>query len=222
MTDPGTRGATPRLIAVTGGSGAGKTTFAGDLQAKVGTERSATLSQDNYYRDQSAHFDEDGGSINLDHPSALDLDLLAEHVAELRAGRTVSVPACDFRTHTRAVVGTPLQPRPLIVADGTLLLAHPALAALFDASVFLEVSAQLRLERRLRRDTEERGRTRDGVQRQWASQVEPMHNLYVEKSKQSATYIVSDEISREKCLGELAAFFDAPGTGQTRRDSDHG
>src|SRR4051812_11156226 len=90
------------VVGIAGGSGSGKTTLARRLlDALGGDERAEVLAQDNYYIDQSRRFDGDGGSVNFDHPSAIDFDLLASHLAALKRGETIEVPIYDFATHTR-------------------------------------------------------------------------------------------------------------------------
>jgi uridine kinase len=93
----------PYIVGVSGGSGSGKTYFARELQQMLGDDRCTILYQDNYYIDQSKRFDGDGGSVNFDHPSSLDFDLLAKGLSELKLGQPIKVPLYDFATHTRKV-----------------------------------------------------------------------------------------------------------------------
>ncbi len=104
------------LIGVSGGSGSGKTTFARKLQEGLGAERSAILSQDSYYIDQSSRFTGDG-SVNFDHPSALDFALLADHLRALKAGSGVEVPIYDFVTHSRKPTTHRFDWKPIVVVD---------------------------------------------------------------------------------------------------------
>lgn len=174
------------IIGVAGGSGSGKTTLAQELVRAFGPNRACLVLQDSFYIDQSARFDGDGGSVNFDHPSSLDFALLAEQLSALRSGSRVEVPIYDFATHTRSQRTEPLEPRSLVVVDGTLILDAPQVRALFDVAVFVECDEAIRFNRRLERDVRERGRTPEGVQKQFSLQVKPMHDAYVEPSKQYA------------------------------------
>jgi uridine kinase len=179
------------IVGVAGGSGSGKTTLARALVQAFGDEHGCLVTQDSYYVDQSARFDGDGGSVNFDHPSSLDFALLASQLRALRDGRGVEVPVYDFATHRRLRQTEPLASRPLVVVDGTLILDATSVRPLFDVTVFVECAEDVRFHRRLERDVRERGRTPDGVHRQFFRQVKPMHDAYVEPSKAYAQLRVS-------------------------------
>lgn len=180
------------VVGIAGGSGSGKTTLAQCLLKKFGHQSCAVLLQDSYYHDQSDRFDEDGGSVNFDHPSALDFDLLAAHLHALRAGESVDVPIYDFVTHTRRSSTQSFEPRQLVLVDGILILGQPQVCAQLDYSVFVDTPEPIRFERRLSRDVQERGREHDGVVKQYQKQVLPMHNEFVEPSKSNADYVCTD------------------------------
>src|SRR5690606_37607181 len=153
-----------------GGSGSGKTTLAEALNAALG-ERSAILYQDSYYIDQSHRFDGDGGSVNFDHPESLEFSLLARHLRELKAGTPVEVPCYDFATHKRQLATQSFKCCQVVIVDGTLLLSQREICAALDLAVFVDTREDLRYERRLARDVSERGRTPDGVLKQFTRQV---------------------------------------------------
>lgn len=181
------------VVGIAGGSGSGKTTLAERLHAHFGPERSGVLAQDAFYIDQSARFDGDGGSVNFDHPSSLDFELLGQLLGDLRAGKNVHVPEYDFATHTRRPRRVPFRAHPLIIVDGTLILDAPAVRRHLALSVFVSTREELRYARRLQRDVRERGRTPEGVQRQFLRQVKPMHDAFVEPSRVHASLSVSGE-----------------------------
>ncbi|MBU6375588.1 MAG: uridine kinase [Bdellovibrionales bacterium] len=187
-----------RVIGISGGSGSGKTTFARglretfeSLQGRAGM--SGVLAQDSYYIDQSHIFRGDGENVNFDHPDSLDFPLLAMHIGELRQGRSIQVPIYDFPTHQRKSERSAFEPKPLIIVDGTLILSQPKIQELLDWSIFIETSEATRYERRFKRDLVERGRTPEGIRKQFERQVKPMHDLFVEPSKACATEVISGE-----------------------------
>ena len=183
-----------RIIGVSGGSGSGKTTFARMLHEqitqKLGPSTCAILSQDNYYIDQSSRFTGDG-SVNFDHPSSIDFPLLAEHLKQLKDGKTVAVPNYDFVTHTRSVQTTPFSALPVVILDGMLIFSQDVILPLLDHAIFIDAPEQVRFDRRLHRDVRDRGRTPEGVKIQFETQVKPMHDQFIEPSKARATMIVS-------------------------------
>lgn len=179
------------IIGIAGGSGSGKTFFAEALHKKLGPELSTLIYQDNYYIDQSHLFDEDGGSVNFDHPDSLDFKLLASHLALLKQNKPVEIPLYDFKTHKRLKETKHQEPKKVIIIDGILILVHDYVRKHFTESIFIETPEDIRFQRRLERDVLHRGRTREGVFMQFYKQVKPMHDLFVEPSKNFANSVAS-------------------------------
>lgn len=192
------------IIGVAGGSGSGKTTFARRLFEALGTHRCCVLAQDSYYFDQSARFDYDGGSVNFDHPSSIDFDLMGDHLSTLKQGTSVEVPQYCFKNHTRKEETTPMTPKAVVVVDGILVLSQPQVRCHFDTSVFLSIPEETRFQHRLRRDVEERGRTAEGVHNQFFTQVKPMHDSFVEPSKEHAEHLITDYTIFDTILSRVA------------------
>lgn len=182
----------PHIIGVAGGSGSGKTHFAKELQKTLGDDHCMILYQDNYYIDQSSRFDGDGGSVNFDHPSSLDFSLLAQGLKALKTGAPIQIPLYDFKTHSRLPQTLAGHPKTLILVDGILILHSEEVRAELDESIFFDTPETLRFQRRLDRDVHERGRTPEGVKKQFELQVRPMHDQFVEPSKNFANTVVKD------------------------------
>jgi uridine kinase len=131
--------------------------------------------------------------VNFDHPDAIDFALLVDHLKELKGGRSVGVPVYDYGTHRRLADTDLLEARPIILVEGMLVLSSEELRPYLDLKIFVDAAEQVRLARRRQRDTRERGRDRVGVERQFAEQVKPMHDLFVEPSKSFADRVYSGE-----------------------------
>ena len=189
MTNPGA--VRPRLIAVAGGSGSGKTTFVERLKTAVGDRSLLVLSIDHYYRDLSPLSPAERDARNFDHPDAFDMDLMTRQLTDLVQGRAVERPTYDFATHTSRGLSVRLEPTPVIVLDGILALHWPELRQIADLKVFVDVDDDVRFIRRLRRDVSERGRTVDSVIGQYMATVKGMHDVYVAPQKLVADIIVS-------------------------------
>jgi uridine kinase len=183
----------PYLLGVAGGSGSGKTFFARAVRQQLGAELCDIVYQDNFYIDQSARFDRDGGAVNFDHPDAIDFGLLASCLRTLREGRPAEIPLYDFVTHTRASKGILVEARPIILVDGILILHSEEVRSLFDERFFFDTPEEIRYRRRLERDVKERGRKPEGVRAQFLAQVKPMHDQFVEPSKRFASRVVCDQ-----------------------------
>lgn len=157
-----------RVIAIAGGSGSGKSTLASALLESMGDDSAALLSIDAYYHDLSHLAPEDREAVNFDHPDALDLNLFAAHVGDLRAGRAVECPTYDFTTHCRQSHTITISPRSNILVEGILVACRADLRAAFDTLIFVATDTELRRQRRLQRDQYERGRDLASIERFWA------------------------------------------------------
>lgn len=195
------------VVGIAGGTGSGKTTVAHKLAAAMPPGRCITIEHDAYYRDQGHLSFEERTKINYDHPASLESDLLAQHLAELRAGRAVEIPIYDFATHTRSVDRRRVSPSKVIIVEGILVFTEPALREQMDIKIFVDTDADIRLIRRIRRDLEQRGRSFQSVRDQYYQTVRPMHLEHVEPSKRWADLIVPEggdnKVALDVLLGQL-------------------
>ena len=177
------------VIGIAGGTGSGKTTLMRALTEKFG-ENIAVISHDNYYK---AHDDmpmEDRAKLNYDEPAAFDTDMLVEQLRLLKQGRTIHCPVYDFSVHNRTKETIEITPKKVIIVEGILIFADPALCREMDIKIFVDTDADVRLIRRIRRDVRKRGRSLDSVLEQYLTTVKPMHEQYVEPSKKNADLVV--------------------------------
>ncbi len=182
----------PLIVGVAGGTGAGKTTISRAILDDVGKERIAYIQHDAYYRDLGHLPMAERRQQNMDHPNALETELLLEHLARLRRWESVEIPVYDFGTYRRLERTTLVHPRPVILVEGILVLATPELRNELDVKVYVDADADIRLIRRLRRDILERGRDLSSVIAQYLDTVRPMHLQFVEPSKRYADIIVPE------------------------------
>ncbi|MFN7685926.1 MAG: uridine kinase [Oligoflexia bacterium] len=175
------------LVGIAGGSGSGKTTFANKILQRVTDPGVALLHQDSYYLPSLPE------GANFDHPDAFDWPLLRNHLEALKQGLTVQVPVYDYRTNRRTLQTQPVGPSKVIVLEGIFTLWDPPLRSLFDLKIYLHVEADIRFIRRLHRDVRERGRSLDGIIRQYYDTVRPMHHEYLEPTRQYADISVGEE-----------------------------
>jgi uridine kinase len=181
----------PLTIGVVGGTGSGKTTVARAIYDSLGLD-AAFIDQDAYYRDMAHLPLADRAKANFDHPDAFDTDLLVTHLESLRDGQPIDKPTYDFAAHTRAALTVPVHPKEIIIVDGIMLFADARIRALCDIKIFVEVPDDIRFIRRLERDVADRGRTMEGVIKQYLGTVRPMHLEFVEPSKRYADIILPE------------------------------
>jgi uridine kinase len=177
------------LVAIVGGSGAGKGWLVERLGRLLG-EQACQLSMDNFYHDRSHLAPSRRGSLNYDSPYAIDWDRAERTLRDCQAGRSTQVPRYDFTTHRRLPATTQWQPKPLVLVEGLSLLVRAPVRHLFDLKIYLDCPPELRLHRRLIRDVAERGRSPDTVKRQFRRTVAPMHARYVEPQQKWADVVL--------------------------------
>jgi uridine kinase len=182
----------PLILGIAGGSGSGKTTIAESIVAEIGADRVELIQHDSYYRDLTRLPLEQRSRVNYDHPDSLETDLLVKHLETLLAGNQIDRPVYDFSVHNRAPDTVLVEPKPVVIVEGILVLYESALRDLMDLKVYVDTDADIRIVRRLRRDIEERGRTFDSVSRQYLETVRPMHLQFVEPSKRYADIVIPE------------------------------
>jgi len=195
--------ARPFLVAVTGGSGSGKSLFTRALAEALGRERVAILAHDAYYRDRSDLPEEERTTLDYDVPDAIDRARFVADLTRLREGSAIRPPDYCFMTHCRLGDAAAVEARPVVLVDGILLLHDPEVRALFDLTIFVDAPSLVRLKRRLGRDAIERGRSTSSVLRQFAATVAPAHARYVEPTKTLADVVLRNT-SRIEPLVEVA------------------
>lgn len=173
------------IVAVAGGTASGKSTLVRALQDSLGAEECVVICHDRYYLDV-----EDPSSFNYDHPDALDTDLLVQHLRALKSGDAVELPVYDYATHTRQPQTERVEPRRVVVVEGILVLENDELYSVADLRVYVHAPADLRLVRRIRRDSVERGRSLESVLNQWVNTVRSMHIEHVEPCRVEADLVL--------------------------------
>jgi uridine kinase len=180
----------PLIIGIVGGTGSGKSTVARNVAQALHAASVAFIDMDAYYLNFAHLPMAERRAINWDHPDAFDWDLLLDHLRRLLDGQSVEKPVYDFVTHTRAERTVVVPPAQVIVIDGILLFSDSRVRDLCDVKVFVDADADIRLVRRIRRDTHKRGRPLDEVLDQYLKTVQPMHLQFVEPTKRYADVIV--------------------------------
>ena len=206
----------PIIIGIAGGTGSGKSTFTNRLKDAFGNQVTV-LYHDNYYR---AHDDmpfEQRKKLNYDHPDAFETELLLEHLNKLKNWEAIDCPTYNYANHNRAKATIHIEPRPVILLEGILVLYDEALRNLLDIRIFVDADADERILRRILRDTKERGRDIENIIDQYLTTVKPMHALFVEPTRAYADVVTNsgrNEVAFSLVRGEIARLLDEAKAGE--------
>lgn len=179
----------PKIVAIAGGSASGKSTIVKIIEEAFKDDL-IVIGHDNYYR---AHDDidfEERKLLNYDHPKAFDSDLFYEDLKKLLAGEEIDMPTYDYKIHTRSKETVKVRAKKIILIEGILVLYEQKIRDITDTKVFVDADSDIRLKRRILRDTVERGRSVESCLTQYIEQVKPMHEKYVEPTKKYADIII--------------------------------
>ena len=180
------------IVGIAGGTGSGKTTVVRKIIENMPKGEVAVLSQDSYYRDNGHLPLEERQEINFDHPKALEFELLVDHLRDLKEGKSIKEPIYSYLTCTRSEETKTVHPREVIIVEGILIFTNPQLRKLMDIKIFVYADADDRLERVIKRDIIERGRSVDKVLERYQKSVKPMHLQFIEQSMRYADLIVPE------------------------------
>lgn len=178
------------IIGIAGGTGSGKTTVVRQIMDELKNEEVDVISQDSYYQDTSQLSMEERKKINFDHPKSIDFDLLVAHLKELKSGNSIEEPVYSFKEHNRTKETRTIHPRKVIIVEGILILTHADIRDMFDIKIFVHADSDERMIRRLKRDINERGRDLDEVLWRYQTTLKPMHQQFIEPTKEFADIII--------------------------------
>lgn len=178
------------IIGIAGGTGCGKTTVVEQIIAQLPKDEVCVISQDSYYKDTSNLSYQERVKINFDHPNSIDFDLLLQHLKSLREGDSFEQPVYSFVEHNRTGKTITTYPKKVVIIEGILILTQPEIRDMFDIKVFVHADSDERLIRRLKRDISQRGRNMDEVLTRYQTTLKPMHQQFIEPTKEFADIII--------------------------------
>ncbi len=181
------------IIGIAGGTGSGKTTVVNQILNQLPTDEVCVISQDSYYKATDDLSYDERTKINFDHPKSIDFDLLVKDLNGLKEGKIIEQPVYSFVTHNRTKDTIKTHPKKVIIVEGILIFNNIDLRDLCDIKIFVHADADERLIRRLKRDIQERGRDIDEVLDRYQTTLKPMHNQFIEPTKNFADMIIPND-----------------------------
>jgi uridine kinase len=174
------------IIGIAGGTSSGKTTTCHLIQQQLDSDIEI-ISMDSFYL--GIKDDQNSDEINFDHPDCFDWDLIYSTLTHLKQRKSVDIPVYNFDIHQRDG-SVRIQPKNCIILEGILALYDPAIRKLFDIKIYVDTPSDIRLIRRIRRDTQARGRSLESVLKQCENTVIPSYSQFIEPTKRYADLII--------------------------------
>jgi len=188
------------IIGICGGTCSGKSTISEKLKdyyKKTGVNK---INTDSYYKDHSDLSFKERSQINFDHPNSIDFELLIKHLNSLIKNNSIKEPVYSYKSHKRLKKNQLLKPKRIIILEGLHIFCNTELINLIDFGVFLNLDSVTRLERRIKRDINERGRTKEEVINRFNEMCEPMYQEFIFPSRTKANLILN---SNQKSINEI-------------------
>ena len=198
------------IIGVCGGTASGKSTLSKEIINffKKKEIKSDYLMLDNYYKDLRNLSIKQRALVNFDHPESIDFELFYQHLKLLRIGKTVNTPTYCYKTHLRKRITIPIGKSDVLVIDGLFILFKKNIRNFFDLTIFLDVGIDSRIKRRIKRDMVERGRKKLDILERFEKMINPMHEEFVEPTKNYAKLIIKDNTHQDLLYQKLEVLSD--------------
>jgi uridine kinase len=179
------------IVGLAGPSGSGKSTVAKSVASRL---NGRVLSMETYALEMNHLPPEEREKLDYDAPNATDVRLLESHIRDYASGKAVEAPIYDFARHLRVSDRREHIPATsLLIVEGILALHFSQLRSLFNLSIYLEASEEVRFHRRKVRDITERQRTLDFIQWQYKNNVLPATRQYALPSKRYADVVLESD-----------------------------
>jgi len=181
------------IVEVAGGSASGKTSAVAAKIKETFSDDAMILSMDDYYRGMKYMQSqaEKGINLNWDQPEALNIELLCQHLVELKAGNSVQKPI--YRFSSGEVEGSEeIQPSRVIILEG-LFAVNDEMQSKADIRAFVDIGTHGRIMRRLLRDVTRTGQSPSDILNYFSEVVQPMHDKYIETTKNNADIRIMNE-----------------------------
>jgi uridine kinase len=196
------------VIGICGGSGSGKTTLLRRLSLHFKDIKPSIFSMDNYYKPIQHQLVDENGQVNFDLPTALFKKKLISDLQELKSGNPIEVVEYHFNAPPDKHVLITVNPSELIIVEGLFSFHYEEVKAMIDFSIFIDVDLDVQLDRRLYRDQETRGYSRDSIMYQWDNHVLPCYKNYLEPYKEGSDFIFRNDANADQDFETLISILD--------------
>jgi uridine kinase len=185
------------IVGISGGSASGKTTLIQKLKQIFDESQLAILSQDHYYKPIEFQIRNELGEINFDEPESLDLEKFLKDIELLEAGYSLEIEEYVFNNPDKIGSTITVNPAKTILIEGIFIIGQTSINDKLDFKIFIDADEEIKYNRRLKRDSEERGMDRAEIHYQWHSQVLPSYQKYLLPHKEKADILITNNYDFE-------------------------
>ncbi len=191
------------VVGIAGGSASGKTSFLHLLKDNLPDGSVSIISQDNYYKPKSEQMRDENGEVNFDLPTSIDKDAFLSDIKTLLNGETISFEEYTFNNDNQEPETVTINPAPILVVEGLFVFHYPEIRQLLDLRLYLDVREDIKLQRRIKRDRDERGYPEAVVRYQWENHVTPSFKKFLKPYRDDSHLIITNNITFDKGLAVL-------------------
>jgi uridine kinase len=180
-----------KVIGIAGGCGSGKSTLAKLLKRYLGEDQCSVIRVVKSSAVQSSIADTHWVAEKRDCTVDNGTELLAWQIRLLKSGRGVDCLAQDPEIgNSKPRDFYRIKPRPIIIVEGSLILATSEIRSLLDVKVFVSTPDMIRYQRVLLRGVSEEDRTEGDIKRSWDEDMQNVHKEFCEPSKRFADVVI--------------------------------
>ncbi|XP_076943389.1 uridine kinase-like protein 4 [Bidens hawaiensis] len=179
----------PFIIGVAGGASSGKKTVVDMIIDQLHDQRVVLVNQDSFYHSLTSEQLQLVHEYNFDHPDAFDTEKLLSSMQTLKNGKSIDIPKYDFKSYKYTATRR-VNPSDVIILEGILIFHDPCVRNMLNMKIFVDTDADVRLARRIRRDTTEKGREIGMVLDQYSKFVKPSFENFILPTKKYADIII--------------------------------
>jgi len=190
----------PYTIGISGGSGSGKTFFLKTLANQFSDKEVCMISQDNYYHPRDRQKEDEKGVKNFDLPEAIDHEQFYKDIIQLKKGGILRKEEYTFNNPNVTPKILEFAPAPVLIIEGLFVQFFPEIEKELDLKIFIEAKDYVKLSRRIRRDSEERGYDLNDVLYRYHNHVMPVYESLIRPLKDRADIVIPNNSHFQRAL----------------------
>lgn len=168
-----------KVIGITGATGSGKSFLAKRLFDELNNE-AVIFDQDNYFYFEDNQPLDKNGQPNFDTPHSLNLNKFEDDFFRLIKGEKVIQEIYSYnKPRKSAEVQKIYEPKQFIIIEGIFALYNENVLNNCDLTIFVEADLEKTIERRIYRDSQERGYDKDDVMYKFENHIIDSYNNYI-------------------------------------------